>query len=339
MKNRGLAQVHPQIGAIVNLDRTGGSGYVPMAGSGVLDKIKGLFRSGLNMIPSSDSNSTESFPGERHSILKLSNGLPAMASFQGPGTQVLKRLARGDKPRTVSDQISKLHDVNYMLAKDKTDIRKADDRMIKALNQASKDKTDSRINIAQGKLIKLKTYAEDFGAIQKGAFGGNFDNDYSQADLDLLEKAREEQEMKGYGKKTKGHPASRLIKSLAKKSKTKTKGASVSQLLSALNLGKITPQIRLFLGKKPTLSKIVDLIMKLMKIPKKHKSAMSKALKKDMSGDGFFDFIKKTASKVGNALKKAAPVIGKVAGIAALPAGFVNPALGTALGITSAALS
>ena len=77
---------------------------------------QGIFSSIKNAIPHSDSNARAGYPGENHAILKLPNGMPGIANFMGPGTQVVKRLQRGDPPRTASDKTAMRHDIDYGLA-------------------------------------------------------------------------------------------------------------------------------------------------------------------------------------------------------------------------------
>jgi hypothetical protein len=67
-------------------------------GAGLIDNIKGIIKAGRaadkfaagpigtvikNLIPSSDSNARNSFPGERHAILKLPNGRAGIANYMG----------------------------------------------------------------------------------------------------------------------------------------------------------------------------------------------------------------------------------------------------------------
>jgi hypothetical protein len=90
-----------------------------------------------NLIPSSDATARPSFPGEKHTILKLPNGRTGIANYMGPGTNVIERLKRGDKGRTPADTVAKRHDIDYTLASGKATkeeqlkaVRNADNRMI-----------------------------------------------------------------------------------------------------------------------------------------------------------------------------------------------------------------
>jgi len=139
------------------------------------------------------------FEGEKHSPL-IVNGKPRVASYVGPGTQIVKRLKRGDKPITETDAVAQLHDINYALAQDLNDVRNADIRMIEKLKQIEKNKGDSKVNILVGKKgIETKVYLENKGLLDKNKF---FDNNYgslSEEDKQLLENKRNELIQKGYG--------------------------------------------------------------------------------------------------------------------------------------------
>ena len=52
----------------------------------------------------------------------------------GLGTKLKKRLARGDPGKNRLDRIAKQHDIDYFLARNLRDKWKADNKMIKAIN-------------------------------------------------------------------------------------------------------------------------------------------------------------------------------------------------------------
>jgi hypothetical protein len=138
------------------------------------------FKAIQNLIPSSDEKARAGFPGEKHGILKLPNGKFGVGNFIGPGTEIVKRLKRGDLGRTPADTTAMRHDLDYFLAqlaKTKKEqarlVREADKRMVATLKKIKRKKLDSPYNIALGmKLIQLKMAGEDIGAIEKGSFGG-----------------------------------------------------------------------------------------------------------------------------------------------------------------------
>ena len=55
--------------------------------------------------------------------------------YAGPGTQLTKRLARGDPGINRLDKIAKQHDIAYSKAKNLQDKWKADDVMIRAIDR------------------------------------------------------------------------------------------------------------------------------------------------------------------------------------------------------------
>ena len=185
-------------------------------GSGIVDTIRDIYNVGKevpnvlfgdvgtklsNMVPDSDENARPLFEGEQHTLLKLKNGRYGRASFMGPKTQVIKRLQRGDPPRTVADKTAKRHDIDYSLALNNTDVRKADERMIRSLKKAEKDRTDSRFNTKQGlALIGSKIRLEDTGLLNKGSFA-DINEKHTPEEIELLESEKEKLEMEGFGRK------------------------------------------------------------------------------------------------------------------------------------------
>ncbi len=166
----------------------------------------GLYSSFLNAIPSGDKTARKAYPGEKHVPLRLGTFRVGIANYVGPGTQVLKRLRRGDPPRSAVDKTAQRHDIDYGLAqgsKTKSEqikkIREADIRMVKKLDNIKKNKKDYNINVTMGKAIAGKMIAEDVGIMKKGSFGGDLIN-IPNSDKDTLEKARDKLEQEGYGK-------------------------------------------------------------------------------------------------------------------------------------------
>jgi len=159
-----------------------------------------------NLLPSSDENARPAFVGERHAILQLPNGKYGMANYMGPGTQVIKRLKRGDPARTQSDKVAMRHDIDYAMAagmKSKEAqtkaVRQADQRMVSSLNRISKNKGDARKNIFQGRrLIQGKMAAEDVGLLAKDKFVGDL-KPINDQDKVLLMSKRAGLAQEGYG--------------------------------------------------------------------------------------------------------------------------------------------
>ena len=192
-----------------------------LSGAGFMDMAKKLYSAGQsisefssgpvgtfvkNVIPASDDTARPSFQGEKHAILRLPNGRMGIANFMGPQTQVIKRLQRNDPGRTPSDMTAKMHDIQYNLAQGANSeqeqlrlIRDADNRMIRNLNRIEAEGSDSRFNTKQGKLIAAKTKLEDAGVLDPKKFAGNL-RDIPESENILLNKAKKELEMEGYGK-------------------------------------------------------------------------------------------------------------------------------------------
>lgn len=146
------------------------------------------------------------YPGERHAP-QLVRRLPpkfVRGNFIGPGTQIIKRLKRGDQPVTGTDRIAKVHDIDYSLAKNVDDIRRADNRMIGRAKQLQKQRKDFRVNTAlgrrgiQGKVVleKLGMSRSKFASFKK----------HSPADEKLLRAERRKAVQRGGGVTKRGIP-------------------------------------------------------------------------------------------------------------------------------------
>jgi hypothetical protein len=160
----------------------------------------------INALPSSDETGRPKYAGEKHAILQLANGKYGVANYMGPGTQVVKRVARGDPPRTLSDKVAMRHDIDYTLAsamsskeKQIKAVREADNRMISSLNRLEQGNLDAKKNIMLGKqIIKGKTIAEDLGILDKSKFAGDLEK-MSDADRMKLMSKRANLSQEGYG--------------------------------------------------------------------------------------------------------------------------------------------
>jgi hypothetical protein len=131
-------------------------------------------------------------------------------SFLGPGTSVVDKLREGLKPINEQDKIARMHDIRYTLSNNPDDVRFADDKMIKKLNDSKNKKSTYAINHYIGYLpIKLKMAAEDLGIIKKGSFSSMDSHKLSASDRTILEKERDIMAQSGYGKKKK--PPSKWI--------------------------------------------------------------------------------------------------------------------------------
>ena len=150
------------------------------------------------MLPSS-GDSVPLFEGEKH-IPLIVNGKMKVASFVGPGTQIIKRIKRGDKALTETDVVAELHDINYTLASNLDDVREADLRMINKLKDIEQKKLDNKFNILAGrKGIETKVWLEDKGLLDKNKFFDDNLHSISTEDKQLLENKRNQLIQQGYG--------------------------------------------------------------------------------------------------------------------------------------------
>lgn len=240
------------------LNTAGGCNKCEMEGEGYMDILRGAYNLGMkgfqnrdkimdaytsetattlkNIIPSSDKTARPLYPGENHMILKLPNGRSGYANFMGPGTEIEKRLKRGDPGRTPSDMVAKMHDTQYALAQNASDkreqarlIRQADNRMINSLKaiKAGKHGGDKRRNITAGmRLIQAKKVKEDLTGTQ-GSFGGPLKK-HSAGDMALLKGEEKKLEMMGYGNMLPGDILKmKLLKKMSREKKMKSLGDRV----------------------------------------------------------------------------------------------------------------
>ena len=152
-----------------------------------------------NMLPNADETGAQGFSGEMHAILKLPNGNFGTANYMGPGTQVIKRIKRGDRPRTASDKVAQAHDIRYSLTNNQSDIQKADKMMINKLQDILRKREDNALNVNMGlRPIQAKYYAEKTGLISPGTFA-KYGTANDPADRALLTSKLSELEQEGYG--------------------------------------------------------------------------------------------------------------------------------------------
>ena len=190
-----------------------------------------------NLIPSSDANARPQFPGEKHAILKLPNGKWGQANYMGPGTELEKRLIRGDPPRTMSDKVAQAHDSRYGLATTQAGVAAADRKMIAKLQDMQKRRQDARINIEMGlRPIQAKLRAEQLGLVQPGTIASFGDVSNRALVSDKLKQLEQE----GFGDFPGQALKLKLLKqgSGKKSSLTKTK---VIDVMGKLITGKLLP--------------------------------------------------------------------------------------------------
>jgi hypothetical protein len=234
-----------------------------MSGEGFMDIVRGIFNKGKegakmiydnkdkivdaltgetgtalrNMIPDSDETARPGFAGEKHMILQLKNGKNGVANYMGPGTEIEKRLRRGDPGRTPADTVAKRHDIDYALAQGARtsaeqfkQIRAADNRMINSLKRIQASKGDAGRNIQAGmRLIQAKKLGEDVGVLGKDKFSGSLKK-IPDADRVLLMSNQARLTQEGYGLSLPGAGLKqKLLRNMSKK-----KGVSRSMTLPGM---------------------------------------------------------------------------------------------------------
>lgn len=226
-----------------------GSGLIPsVARDALKDVLKNPITSLVNAIPASDENARPLFPGEKHAMLQLPSGKMSVASFMGPNTNILARLTRGDPPRTNSDAVAQMHDIQYSLASAQPTkelqlqkIREADERMVKSLEKIK----DTAFNKNVGKrLIQGKMLAEDAGLLSREKFAGPLKK-YSDSDMKLLTDNRDKLIQEGYGaEKPVGYDLKKKLIRSERRSKGKLpKGMRVEKALVGSGVADMIPSL------------------------------------------------------------------------------------------------
>ena len=63
-------------------------------------------------------------PGEKHGFIKIPGKIiPERASYMGPQTKIIERIKAGCKGKSVTDEISKAHDIRFGVCGTSTYIR------------------------------------------------------------------------------------------------------------------------------------------------------------------------------------------------------------------------
>lgn len=258
-----------------------------MGGDGIMDYLKSIYNKGKNLVgkatdfyssdlgtsirnslPDSDDTARPGFAGEKHAILKLPNGKYGVGNWIGPGTQVIKRLERGDPPRTLADKVAMRHDIDFTIASGVRDkvrkgemVRTADRRMVNSLKRIQREGGDANQNIQIGmRIIQGKMLAEDAGLMDRSKFAGN--TELSENDKAVLEKNKKKLEQEGFGIL----PGDRLKLKLLKRLAKEKPGKGIN--LSGRGPGDIMKQL---LGPGPLTNFIVNAgipsILKALKVP------------------------------------------------------------------------
>lgn len=263
-----------QCGRKMNLVQIQAFDQNQMTGEGFMDIVRGIFNKGKegakylydnkdkiadayssetgtairNALPDSDETARPGFAGEKHMILQLKNGKNGVANYMGPGTEVIKRLQRGDPGRTPADTVAKRHDIDYVLASGERttagqfkQIRAADNRMINSLKNIQANKGDAGRNIQAGmRLIQAKTMGEDAGLLDVAKFAGPLKT-ISDPDKVLLMSNRARLTQEGYGLSLPGGSLKqKLIRNMVKQKKLKGSG----KIITGQSMSKTLPGTR-----------------------------------------------------------------------------------------------
>lgn len=251
---------------------TGSRGRRGLLGGGLRPTGQGQGGNGLT---------SAEFTGEKHPpLIVKTNSFPYRSlkrgNFEGPGTHVLKRVKRGDEGITYSDNVSKAHDLRYMLAGSRDDIRAADKKFIASLGDSSKGNAINK-KLART-VMQGKVFAEDKGLLSRDKFSGQLPNKMSDDDRNMLQKELGKMEQRGLG-----HPASSIVKEM----KAMALGSGVTTPMK--------PKPMAGSGVKPkklTRAEIRRFVVVILKswatLHRKHDSADSRAdrLMKDSRGQG-----------------------------------------------------
>lgn len=92
----------------------------------------------VNTKANNNPNRRPKFKGERHIPVPTQYGY-TLGNYIGPGTQLKKRIARGDKPvDPIFDKAALKHDIAYERAKTLKDVHIADDQFLKHIKKGAK---------------------------------------------------------------------------------------------------------------------------------------------------------------------------------------------------------
>jgi hypothetical protein len=94
-------------------------------------------------------------------------------NYSGPGTQLAKRLARGDKPINAVDAVSMQHDIDYGRAKTKKDVRDADRRAIQGYSNPQIAREDPQVAKIARNTFRAKLVTDRIGLTDAMKFTGS----------------------------------------------------------------------------------------------------------------------------------------------------------------------
>jgi hypothetical protein len=188
---------------------------IPLVQAGVAG-VANIFRNKENPM------STPTYMGEVRLPLKADyapepfTGKRMLATYAGPGTQVLKRIQLGHKPISLLDRISQAHDVRYALANTVDDVREADKIFMERLAKEKNNLHPAEYKIAKA-AFDAKMAAEDLDLLstRNAILSANASEGYTNADREQMRGVLDDLIQKGEGKKdSEIAPATRLARSI-----------------------------------------------------------------------------------------------------------------------------
>jgi hypothetical protein len=160
-------------------------------------------------------------------------GKRMLATYAGPGTQVLKRIQLGHKPISLLDRISQAHDVRYALANTVDDVREADKIFMERLAKEKNNLHPAEYKIAKA-AFDAKMAAEDLDLLstRNAILSANASEGYTNADREQMRGVLDDLIQKGEGKKdSEIAPATRLARSIKTEGLDKAIGAVMKKKL------------------------------------------------------------------------------------------------------------
>ena len=177
-------------------------------------KGKGVYRNVVNKLFNADLK-----PSENHPPMWTKDGIK-FAKFLGPGSVFDPK----KKPVSAVDATARMHDMLYAKAKTPADVKAADLRMLKKLDDIQKKGEDNAFNINLGRIpMKAKVLAEKIGILKPGSFSSMSGTNEYDEEIDKMTQ-------QGFGK-GKGKKKPNVWMSHVKQVRSKNKGMKYSDVL------------------------------------------------------------------------------------------------------------
>lgn len=179
-------------------------------GNGVLSQLQNLSKSFYT--------GAQEFDGEHHAVSMDKNNYGKTYQFVGPGTQIKKRIERGDTGLNDLDKTAMRHDLAYYnnledyknkkINKDEfmNKIWSADDEFIR---DSKNSRDDPEMGNLSSKLISLKKIGEKTHILPTTVFSGAGKKRKKQIEIDVMSQTSSNNSVKNYSKND--NPAAKLI--------------------------------------------------------------------------------------------------------------------------------